>query len=380
MTRASTRPASARSATRRPASSGDSAASSCGADHRRAVAASAQHVSRGQRPLEIGVAERRRLVVHRLGGLDRRPCRRQLRWVHPSLPPRGARPGAGGYVRRVSSGRIWRAGRGSSLVSAPSTRKSADGLEALPELRPAPGARGRRPLPGARDGLSPRRDPERPLPAAVRRDHAGEPPAQAGSGPLRHPPRGCHRPAAGGHGLRRSAVQRRVHRRPGAGLAAQPGPRPRRGRRRAAAAAPAQRRTRHRRSAVGAALRREEQQLPGPVGAHARRPLPRRAAGTSADGGRRTAAGARGHLLARSTSRSSTSRPSGGGSATPWRRASRRVWSSSTDCRAPRSASSETGCASTRPTSSTSSGTATSTPGCARASSTSRTTHGRALR
>ena len=348
------------------------------AHHRRAVAAGAQHVGRGLRPLEVGVAERWRVVVHRLGRLDRRPCRRQLRRVHPVPPAERSPPRAGGYVRPAVARHVsWGRARGSSLVSAPSTRKSADGLEALPELRPAPGARGRRPLPGARHGLPARRDPQRPLPAAVRRDHAGEPAAQARPGPLGHPPRGCHRPAAGGHGLRRSAVPGRVHRRPGAGLAAQPGPRPRRGGRRAAAAAPAQRRARHRRAARGSCCT-----TPRPTAS-----WPSRSARPSC------ASSTCRRYLGRwpstdrcacsrssprpSTSRSSTSRPSGGGSARPWPRASRRAWWSSTGCRAPRSASSGPGCASTRPTSSTSSGTATSTTGCARASSTSRTSHGK---
>ena len=87
--------------------------------------------------------------------------------------------------------------------------------QALPQLRPAPGARGRRPLPGARHRLPARRDPQRPVPAAVRRDHAREPAPQARPGPLGHAPRRRHRPAAGGDGLRRPALQGGVHRRPG---------------------------------------------------------------------------------------------------------------------------------------------------------------------
>ena len=198
-------------------------------------------------------------------------------------------------ARDVSRG----AGRGSSLVSAPSTRKSAaDGIQALPQLRPAPGARGRRPLPGARHRLPARRDPQRPIRAAVRRDHAREPPPQARPGAVGHAQGRRYGPAAGRDGLRRSALQGGVHRRPGPRLAAQPGPGTGRAGRRAAPPAPAQRRAGDRRAAVGAAVRRPVQQLPGAVGAHAAGAVPRRAAGAATDRGRRTAARAGDHLLA----------------------------------------------------------------------------------
>ena len=186
--------------------------------------------------------------------------------------------------------------------------------------------------------------------AAVRRDHAREPPPQARPRAVGHAQGRRYGPAAGRHGLRRSALPGGVHRRPGPRLAAQPGPGTGRAGRRASSPPPAQRRAGDRRTAVGAAVRRPVQQLPGAVGAHAAGAVPRRAAGTSADRGRRTAARAGDHLLADRPRRARRRGRVGAARRRPSSHGPRPAWSCSTGCRARRSRSSGPGCGVRRPT------------------------------
>ena len=214
----------------------------------------------------------------------------------------------------------------------------------------------------------------------VRRDHAREPPPQARPGAVGHAQGRRYGPAAGRHGLRRSALPGGVHRRPRPGLAAQPGPGPGRAGRRAAPPPPAQRRAGDRRAAVGAAVRRPVQQLPGAVGAHAAGAVPRRAAGAATDRGRRAAARAGDHLLAdrprRARRRGRVGPDPGGPRATDLDRPGRARPAAERDALGAR----RPGSGVRRRTSCTSSVTATSTRACARASSTSRTRPGGAAR
>ena len=166
-------PAAARSAASRPASSGDSATRSSGptsAPPARSTSAAAK------RALAVGVRERWRVVVRRCGRHGRRP-------VHRCLPAERSPPRAWEIrARDVSRG----AGRGSSLVSAPSTRRAQLmatrrhlNFDLLLEQEETAATRRASPTPA-------RRDPQRPLRAAVRRDHAREPPPQARPGAVGH--------------------------------------------------------------------------------------------------------------------------------------------------------------------------------------------------
>ena len=229
---------------------------------------------------------------------------------HRGRPPQGRLTGTWNSVRDASSDVSPRGPAGSTLIDGTASRKSSHGHSHLPQLRPAAREGGRRLLRGPGHRLPGRCGVQRAVPAALRRHDAREPPAQARPGPQRHPPGRGQRAAAGGDGLRRSALRRDLPRRRAPGVVPQPGPRPGPGRRPPAPPA-ADRGGRDRRVAVGAALRQAQQQLPRPVRAHAAGALPRHPGRPAGDQGRRTAPRARDHLLARPTSRSSTSRASG---------------------------------------------------------------------
>ena len=194
------------------------------------------------------------------------------------------------------------------------------GLAQLPELRRSRRVDSRR-LPRAGRQQPDGRDPDGHLRPAVRADRPGEPPPQARPRSVRHPTGRPGPPGPGGTGLRRSAVRRRLPRRPRARL----GPRSgcRRGCRQGtpAAAAP-DRRTGPRRAAVGAALRPTPQRLHRPVGADAARPLPRHPHADPAAPRLRRAADPRGGLRPDGPSRAGRRRgvrPGPGGARGPGR-------------------------------------------------------------